>query len=242
MSPVSRWLKPYAVRPVTVSMAVLLSLTASLPLRAQEQLLRTLSVTGQGVENIQTTLATVRLGVEVQGASAESVQAQVAQRSNAVVKLLESRKVDKLQTMGIRLNAEYRYNEGRKRQLVGYQGSNIVSFQTGIEKAGPLMDAAVKAGASRIDGVSFMASEDAIATAQTAALQDATQKAQAQAKAVLESLGFTPKEIVGIQVNGASARPIPRARAVSLEAQDASQPLIGGEQAVRSSVTLQISY
>lgn len=226
-------------RSLSWSAAILLSL--AVPVKAQEQQLRTLTVTGQGVENIQTTLATVRLGVEVQGPSAEAVQTEVARRSNAVVNLLESRNVDQLQTTGISLNADYRYNEGRQRQLVGYQGRNIVSFQTAIENAGPLMDASVKAGASRIDGVSFMATEDAIATAQKAALQDATQEAQAQAKTVLESLGFTPKEIVGIQVNGASTPPIPRPVSREL-AEASSQPVIGGEQAVRSSVTLQISY
>lgn len=242
MSYFSNWLQPYRAHSLSVSAAIVLSLVTALPVRAQEPLLRTLTVTGQGIENIQTTLATVRLGVEVQGPSAEAVQAEVARRSSAVVKLLESRKVDQLQTTGISLNADYQYNEGRKRQLVGYQGRNIVSFQTEIENAGPLMDASVKAGASRIDGVSFMATEDAIATARKAALQDATQKAQAQAKAVLESLGFAPKEIVGIQVNGASSPIPPRPVNRALAAEASSQPIIGGEQAVRSSVTLQISY
>ncbi len=227
----------------SVSAAVLLSLIAPLPALAQEQILRTLTVTGQGVESIQTTLATVRLGVEVQGPSAETVQAEVARRSNAVVKFLKSQQVDKLQTTGINLNPRYKYTDGNQ-QLVGYQGRNTVSFQTAIEKSGGIIDKAVKTGASRVDGISFKATEDAIKAAQKVALKTATQEAQEQAKAVLDPLGFTPKEIVGIQVNGATAQP-PRpvfARGAVAEASSAPQPIIGGEQKVRSFVTLQIRY
>ncbi|MGF1603206.1 MAG: SIMPL domain-containing protein [Thermosynechococcaceae cyanobacterium] len=246
MSRLSRWIQPSQIRSVSWSAVVLLTLIAPFPAMAQE-VLKTLTVTGQGVENIQTTLATINLGVEVQGKSADAVQQEVARRSNAVVNFLKSRQVDKLQTTGISLNAEYQYTDN-KQTLVGYQGRNVVSFQTSIDKAGVLMDEAVKAGASRIDGVSFMATEAAIASAQKDALKTATQDAQEQAKVVLESLGFTPKEIVGIQINGASSpRPLEtqqfsRDTKLQGEAVIAPQPVIGGEQEVRSSVTLQISY
>jgi|GEM_PF-2925210 len=40
------------------------------PAIAQERLLRTLTVTGQGIERIPTTLTRVQLGVEVQGKTA----------------------------------------------------------------------------------------------------------------------------------------------------------------------------
>jgi uncharacterized protein len=233
------------VRSASWSMVMLLTFIAPLPAMAQEQFLKTLTVSGQGIKNIPTTLATINLGVEVQGKSADAVQKEVAQRSNAVVNFLKSRKVDKLQTTGISLNPEYQYNEN-KQTLVGYQGRNTVSFQTSIDQAGALMDEAVKTGASRIDGVSFMATEAAIATAQKDALRLAAQDAQEQAKAVLESLGFTPKEIVSIQVNGASPpRPLDQRQQLSDTtklAGEAVQPVVGGDQAVQSSVTLQISY
>lgn len=137
--------------------------------RISEQQYRVLSVTGKGAENIQTTEAQVRLGVEVQGRTAEAVQQQVASRSAAVVSLLKSRNVDKLETTGINLRPNYSSNNGQRR-LVGYRGSNVVSFRVDIESAGALMDDAVKAGASRIDSVSFVAAEDAIASAQKTSL------------------------------------------------------------------------
>jgi uncharacterized protein len=212
------------------------------PAMANERMLRTLSVSGRGVESIATTETQVRLGVEAQGKTAEAVQEEVARRSNSVVSLLRSRNVDKLETTGITLSPTYRYDNGTQ-TLTGYTASNIVSFRIQTAKAGNLLDDAVKAGASRIDGVSFIAADAAIVAARKIALRKATEDAQSQATAVLSALNFTQKEIVGIQVNGAIP-PIPRpyADAMLKQAQAAPSPVIGGEQQVEASVTLQISY
>ncbi|NJP08427.1 MAG: SIMPL domain-containing protein [Leptolyngbyaceae cyanobacterium RU_5_1] len=242
VSQFSAW-KPWRVLAVGVGV---LSLTLATPVFAQEKALRTLTVTGRGTEMIPATLANVRLGVEAQGKTAKEVQAEVARRSNSVVSLLKSRNVDKLQTTGINLNPTYRY-DNNVQTLTGYTASNIVSFRVEAQKAGALLDDAVQAGASRIDGISFNATEGAIASAQKVALGEATQDAQTQADAVLSSLGLSRKEVVGIQVNGAFApppRPLFKGADV-LESRAAAAPptpVEGGEQQVEASVTLQISY
>lgn len=223
----------------------LLSLVAVNPALAQEKMLRTLTVTGRGTELVTTTLSQVRLGVEAQGNTADAVQQEVARRSNSIVSLLKSRNVDKLETTGITLSPVYRYDNG-KQTITGYSASNIVSFRIATDKAGTLLDDAVKAGATRIDGVSFVASDAAIAAAQKVALREATQDAQAQADAVFSALGLTRREIVGIQVNGAFVpppRPVPfAADALESRVAKAPTPVIGGEQQVEASVTLQINY
>ncbi len=215
------------------------------PGMSQERLLRTLTVTGQGKEAIQTTEAMIRLGVEAQGATAKEVQAEVARRSNSVVSLLKARGVKKLETTGINLSPTYRYDGGRQ-TLTGYAGSNLVSFRTSISEAGQIMDDAVKAGASRIDGVGFSATDAAISAAQKIALKKATEDAQSQADAVFEALGITKREIVSIQVNRASAPPPQFVKQTYLRgdaiAAEAPSPVMGGEQAVEAAVTLQISY
>lgn len=208
--------------------------------------MRTLTVSGRGFEDIQTTLAQVRLGVEVEGKTANDVQQEVARRSNAVVNFLRSRQVDKLETTGINLSPRYDYTNNRQ-TLVGYTGSNNVSFRVPTEKSGSIIDEAVKSGASRIDGVSFVASDDAIAAAQKQALRKATQEAQAQADAVFSALNLTRKEIVSVQVNGASTPPPifrdpVQAAPMQARLQAAPSPVVGGEQRVEGSVTLQISY
>ncbi|ABA21086.1 Protein of unknown function DUF541 [Trichormus variabilis ATCC 29413] len=210
----------------------------------KERMWRTLTVSGRGVESIPTTLSEVSLGVEIQGKTAQEVQQEAARRSSAVVALLKSRNVEKLQTTGIRLNPVYSYNNNVQR-ITGYAASNTVSFRIATEKAGTLLDEAVKAGATQINGISFVATDEAIASARQQALKEATQDAQQQASAVFSSLGFQAKEVVSIQVGGATAPPPPilyRDEAAKLSSADVSTPVIGGEQQVEASVTLQISY
>lgn len=228
-----------------ITVLVWLAGTVAPPAIAQEKSPRTLTVTGQGVERIQTTIARVRLGVDVDGTTAQQVQQEVAQRSDTLVSLLKSRNVAQLETTGISLNPNYRY-VNNQRQLTGYRGNNIVTFQLAIERVGSLLDEAVAAGATRIDNVSFTAAEVAIAEAQKSALQSATLDAQSQANAVLSALNFSPQEIVSIQVNGAQAPQPLVAEQLQLRAgatsASPSSPVIGGDQNVRASVTLQIRY
>ncbi|MBW4431981.1 MAG: SIMPL domain-containing protein [Pelatocladus maniniholoensis HA4357-MV3] len=230
----------------TLSLSVLVCLTFTQPVLAQEKqrMLRTLTVTGRGVEAIPATLAQVVLGVEVQAKTAQEAQQEAARRSSAVVALLKTRNVEKLQTTGVTLNPVYSYKDNIQR-LTGYSANNTVSFRIGTEKAGSLLDEAVKAGATQINGISFVATDEAIAQAQKQALKEATQEAQQQADAVFGALGFQRKEVVSIQVNGANATPPPPRpmfRAEAAKVADASTPVEGGEQQVEASVTLEISY
>ena len=241
----SRYRTQSGQRLPTVSLLVgLLTLTLTNPVLAQEKLLRTLTVTGRGLEAIPTTKTQVQLGVEIQGKTATEVQVEVARRSSAVVEFLRSRQVEKLETTGIRLNPLYRSENNKAPQIIGYSGTNTVSFRASTEQAGKLLDDAVQAGATRIDSVSFTASDEAIASAQKQALREATQDAQSQADAVLSTLNLTRKDIVSIQVNGAtppSPMPVFTGKDV-LESRLATSPIIGGEQEVQASVTLQVSY
>lgn len=211
------------------------------PAQAGEQRIRTLTVTGRGIEAIPTTQTQVRLGVEVPGKTAAEVQQEVARRSSAVIELLRSRQVEKLETSGISLNPTY--NDNNQRQITGYTATNTVTFRINTASAGTLLDDAVKVGATRIDGVSFVATESAIAQAQKQALKKATQDAQSQADAVLSAINFKRGEILSIQVNGASAPPpVYRQIQARAAAYDATTPVVGGEQEIQASVTLQISY
>lgn len=230
----------------TLPLALLLCVTLIQPGLAQERekLWRTLTVSGRGTETIPTTLSQVTLGVEVQGKTAQEVQKEAARRSSAVVALLKSRNVEKLQTTGISLSPVYSYSNNVQR-ITGYAATNTVTFRIATDKAGTLLDEAVKAGATQISGISFVASDEAIATAQKEALKKATQDAQQQANAVFSTLGLQPKEVVSIQINGASAPPPPRqyrAEIAKVASDAASTPIVGGEQQVEAAVTLQISY
>ncbi|HEY9610471.1 SIMPL domain-containing protein [Allocoleopsis sp.] len=206
---------------------------------------RTLTVSGTGDVTIPTTVTQVRLGVEIQGKTAKDVQQQIAKRSQVVVELLKSRKVEKLETTGISLRPNYTYKDG-KQTINGYTGTNTVSFRIDTDKSGTLLDDAIKAGATRIDGVSFVASDDAIAQAQQQAIQKAAEEAKKRADAALRALNLSQREVMGIQINSANPpQPLNVAMPMVLaeRAQTADKtPVVGGEQKVQQSVTLQIRY
>ena len=220
--------------------AMLLSLTPVSAI-AQEERLRTLTITGQGLEQIATTLTEVQLGVEIRGESATGVQQEVAQRTAAVIEAVRSRSVEQLQTTGIQLQPLYSYENDNQR-LIGYVATNTISFRLPTEQVGTLLDEAVRTGATRIDGVSFTATESAISEAQQEALRRAVQDAQQQAQTVLQALNLSSKEVVSIQVGDASVPPPRPVEAARLANDAASTPVVGGEQTVRASVTLEVSY
>ncbi|WP_289501004.1 SIMPL domain-containing protein [Gloeocapsopsis sp. IPPAS B-1203] len=241
----SNLMKP--LRGVFVTTSVLCLAFAAPVMAQQPQVpisMRTITVSGRGTESIPTTLTLVRLGVEVQGKTAAEVQQEAARRSSAVVALLKTRNVERLETTGITLNPVYSYTDNTQR-LTGYSATNIVSFRIATERIGNLLDEAVKAGATRIDSVSFIATDSAIAQAQQQALREATQDAQQQANAVLNVLNLSPSEVVSIQINNAGTTPpppIPLARQAAVADSVETTPVVGGEQQVEATVTLQIRY
>ena len=221
----------------------------SVPTNAQMQNFpasRTLTVSGKGTITVPTTMTQVRLVVEIQGKTAQSVQQQVAKRSQTVVELLKARKVEKLETTGISLNPNYSYKDG-KQNITGYSGSNTVSFRINTEKSGTLLDDAIKAGATKIDGISFVASDEALTLSQQQAIQKASDDAKKQATSALTALNLKQQEVIGVQINNANPPvPIVYSSLGSAEAKvsqnRADTPVVGGEQKVEQTVTLQIRY
>ncbi|MBL1209573.1 SIMPL domain-containing protein [Geminocystis sp. GBBB08] len=222
---------------------ICLSVALMQPVLAQEPILKTITVTGRGIERIPATVANVQLGVEIEGKNATQIQQEVAKRTISLVELLKSSNVQRLQTTGVQLRPNYNYNNNQ-RELTGYVATNLVSFDLPIDKVGRLLDDSVKVGATRIDNVSLTATETAITQAQQQALIKASQDAQQQAATVLKALNLTPQEIITININGANVpNPIVReAMADKLVSNVASTPVIAGEQEISASVTLQIRY
>ncbi len=134
------------------------------PLLASE-MQKVLIVTGEGSESVPTTLTEAQLTVEVRADTAGQVQAEISAQSNRLVEYLRSQKVDKLQTQGLQLQPNYVYSNNERR-IEGYIGSNTVSFQYPSDQVGKILDEAVKAGATRIDGIRFIATPQTIKAAE----------------------------------------------------------------------------
>ncbi|MEM7595011.1 MAG: SIMPL domain-containing protein, partial [Cyanobacteria bacterium P01_A01_bin.83] len=170
-------------------------------------------------------------------------------KSLALVELLRSRSVDQLKTTSIALRTYY--ESGDEKNLIKYVSTNKVSFSVSISDLGFLLDQTVKAGASRIDRVNFVATPEAILLAKQEALRKATIDAKTKAEVVLSTLGFTLEDVVRIEINGNPVSEIRTERrrrssgGIASGDEDSSGigiSVIGGEQIVDASVTLQISY
>jgi uncharacterized protein len=207
---------------------------------------RTITASGRGIVTIPTTIAQIRLAIEVSGKTPTSTQQEAAKRATQVVNFLKTQQIEKLQTTGITLNPIYTYPPNATPKLTGYTATNSISFRVTNERAGAILDAAVKNGATRIEGVNLVASEQAISTAQLQALKQATQDAERQADAVLEALSLKRKEVIGVRIDSAS-NPVPIVMSQASFSDRASKPapptpVVGGEQQVEAAVTLDIGY
>ena len=236
--------KPALSLLVAASLVLLVGIDPSIS--QERKTARTITASGKGTVTIPTTLSQIRLAIEISGKTPASAQQAAAKRSTQVINYLKTQQIDKLQTTGISLNPTYIYPNGRNPEITGYTATNSISFRVTNDRAGAILDAAVNNGATRIDGVNFIASEQAISTAQLQALKQATQDAERQADAVLETLNLKRKEVINIQINSASTpTPIPLAQDMlrqSVAKAAATTPVVGGEQQVEAAVTLDIGY
>ena len=200
-----------------------------------------LVVTGEATESVETERTEIRLGVGVQHPTAQEANAEAAARTSRVVDVLKKAKVESLSTTGITLNPQYDYKNGRR--LTGYIANNRVVFEVATEEAGPLLDKVVEVGATEVQGIRFVALPDKLAAAEQRALAAAALDARKQADVVLAALGLQRTAITSVRVGNASAPPPqPVLRQARMSAEAASTPVEGGEQTVRATVTLEVSY
>ncbi len=199
----------------------------------------TLTVTGRGDRAIPTTKARVSIEVEVEAKTAQEAQSEVARRTNLVITELKNLKVEKLQTTNISLNPKIEFENNRSRQT-GFVAQISMSFVTTIDRTGTTLDRAIAAGANKVTQITFSAEDEVINTARNYALQDAVKDAQVQANAVLNSLNLKPQSIRTIQINGDSPQTYNTNRLNTNISNTTT--VVGGDQRVQASVTLEILY
>ncbi len=204
---------------------------------------RTLTVTGKGVSIIPTNRTRIQLGVEVDGQTAGAVQAEIAAKTNAIIKRLQQEGVERLQTTNITINPKIVYENSRQRQE-GFTGRSDISFVTVNPKAGMMLDAAISAGANRVEQVSFLAPEAEVLKARNAALQEASKDALDQADAVLSAMNLRRISIRSIELNpqrGYSPMMVQNAVGFSRDS-NSSMSIVGGDQRVEATVMMKIAY
>jgi hypothetical protein len=198
----------------------------------------TISVTGEGIVAAAPDLATVSLGVTMQGDTAAAAMAAGNSALQAVLERLKAAGIEDrdLQTSNLSLNPNWQSGDGTTAPvIVGYVASNILSVRVrDLDKLGAVLDAVVTDGANTLNGISFgLADPDPVLDqARTEAVADARGRAELLVGAAGVKLG----RILSIAESG-GMMPMP-APMFRMEAASDAVPVAGGEVGMSASVTI----
>ncbi|MGH7864254.1 MAG: SIMPL domain-containing protein [Candidatus Binataceae bacterium] len=201
---------------------------------------RTVEVSGNGEAHATPDLAFLNLAIETRAPTAEQTASRNAALAQKIVSALKARlgEKGKIWTGGYSLNPEYAEpGPGRKPTVTAYVAQNSITVQTGeTNLLGALIDAAIAAGANRVNYLNFTLSNDT--KPRTEAIAKAANDAAAQAQALAQALGVRLKRIVRASTVS-EVRPIPMAYArTEMMAAQAPTPVEPGEVTVPATVSL----
>lgn len=169
-----------------------------------------------------------------------AIQENAAQMERVLAALKRAGIEDRdVQTSSINLNPEYRYQENRPPQLVGYTASNQVSIRfRDIGNTGKILDALVAQGSNQINGPNLTIDKP------EAALDEARLKALANGRARADiyarALGKRVARIVSISESGGSFPVPPPMPYAAMEARGAAADtkIVPGEQKLQVSLSI----
>lgn len=203
----------------------------------------TIVTSGQHVVRAAPDLAFVTLVAESRAQVPREAQRLTATTMAAVQQRVKALGIadEALQTRSVDLQPEYDYTDGKQR-LRGYLARNVVEVRVeDLARVSEVIDAAVGAGASRVDGLRFdlKRREEIERQALARAVEDALQRARAMASGAGRQMGA----VLRIEDARAPVAPDPRpvfATRMAMEAAvpQAATPVQAGELEVTARVTV----
>lgn len=198
-------------------------------------------VPGTGRVVVEPDVATLRLGVLVVRQTAAAAREAAAVTMTAVIDALIGRGVAKrdLRTALLSLNAVTDYSSEKGPRVTGYQVANSVSVTVrDLASAGALIDAALGAGATSMDGLDFHVDDPS--AAEEKARQQAIADARRRAATIAAAAGLTLGAVIGVVEGerGGGPVPYPAGRALALKAEAADTPVEAGSQEIVVSVSV----
>lgn len=197
--------------------------------RSADAQARTITVSGHGAETTVPDRASFSFTVESRAQTATGAVARTSDVVAAVVKAVEDAGVASADVRTSELSlAPQTTQDGTS--IVGYIASSTISVDTSIARAGPVVDAAVRAGADGVSGPGLSRSDD------DALYRDALRRAVADANdnasAIAAAAGLTLGPVQSI-VEGGSQLPVPLAAKA-----DFGTAIEPGTQTVEATVTV----
>ena len=200
-----------------------------------------LVASGQGEAKATPDRVSVLVNVQTRAATAAAAAAENAKRTKAVLDALARVDLpkDQLSTEGYSAYPELRYDrEGGSPQVTGYVVTNSVRAESKrVDQAGPIIDAALAAGANLINSLSFYASSIDEPRRQAIAL--AVASARADAEAMAQAAGGRLGSLVELSTQGPTVPPRPMfdVAARGKVAMAEQTPINPGQQTVNVFVT-----
>lgn len=160
----------------------------------------TLTVSARAELTAVPDLARIGVGVETRAATVEEARDKNARHIEAVREaLLAAGAEDKhVRTTSFYVQPEWRYNpQDGSRDLIGYVVSHMLQVTvTDLDRLGPVLDAALQAGATRVNGPTFGLSQQTELEAQ--ALTEAIRRARVKADVMAAAAGVFLKRVLHV--------------------------------------------
>ena len=202
----------------------------------------TIAVNGEGIMKVAPDQAWVRIGTESRSKVSKEAQQRNADVMSAVQQKLAALSIpkDALRTVGIDLQPEFDYRDGRQ-TLRGYVARNTIEVRIDdFAKVGDVLDAAVGSGATNVHDLRFdVKDRDAV---EQQALQRAVVDGLAKANAAAAAAKRAVDRILRIEENFVGGpQPVERAVMMRMSAADAATPVAAGEIEIRAQVRLTVA-
>jgi uncharacterized protein YggE len=170
----------------------------------------TLDLSGHGEARLPPDMATIDLGVAATAPTAAGAMAQNATAMTRVIAAVRAKGVAEkdIVTSTLALAPQYAYPQGQAAQLTGYRATNQITVTlSDLTQVGPVVDAAVGAGANEAGQISFGLKSRASAEnfARLAAIKALDDKAAAMADAA----GYHIRRLVNLSEVSSLAAPQP---------------------------------
>lgn len=181
--------------------------------------------------------ASIILAVETRAKTAATAASQNARLQQTVIAAVVAKGVpaSRISTTGFNVYPDERHSPEGQRTLLGFivRNSVVVNVER-IDQVGPVLDAALTAGANVVSSLSMYSSKHE--EARRTALQDAMRKAKADAEVLAGAAGGVLGGVLEVQTtDGFSPRPMYEVAMASRAVQDT--PIVAGEQKVTVSIS-----
>lgn len=200
----------------------------------------TLNISAYGDVMAAPDMATINLGVQTDGATAAAALGANADQMTRVLAALKRAGLAErdIRTSQLSVNPKYVYEQNQPPKLSGYEASNQVTvIARDLKRLGPTVDAAVGAGATNVNSISFGLLDPT--AAQDAARLVAVHDLQAKAELYAKALGRPVLRLINL-TEGASFSPPVMSNTLMVSSRKqmaAPTPVSPGEMQVRIEVS-----